>query len=89
VIHDGRTKHFLPQNPDNIYALFRYNDKKTVGLFINPNNHEVELEMDRFIEIVGDRKKYFDVIDESTNTLQDKLLIKEMSFRLIEIEKSL
>ena len=87
VIHNGQTKHFLPQSPDNIYTIFRYDNKKIIGLFINPNKNKIELETKKYKEIIGNSKIYHDVMNEKTMSFQDKLEIEEMSFRLIEIEK--
>ena len=88
MIHNGKTKHFSPHQPHNTYAIFRYDDKKTVGLFINPNSYDVELKTYRYEEIIDQGKDYYDVIGEKIFKMQDTLKVKGMSFRLIEIEKS-
>ena len=88
VIHNGKTKHFSPHQPHNTYAIFRYDDKKTVGLFINPNSYDVELKTYRYEEIIDQGKDYYDVIGEKIFKMQDTLKVKGMSFRLIEIETS-
>ena len=91
VIHTGKTMQFAPDNSDpndadNVYALFRYNKNKIVGLFINPDKRALKIETKRFSELILNMKDYVDVIDGQIKEWGEYFFIEENYFRLIEFE---
>ncbi len=49
AIHQGKTKHFAPEN--GIYVLFRYLGDEIVAIVLNKNQGSVELDLERFNEM--------------------------------------
>lgn len=51
VIHYGKLKHFIPEA--GVYVYFRYLNDKKIMVALNKNENAVELELDRFAEMLG------------------------------------
>ena len=75
-----------PNDADNVYSLFRYDEDKIVGLFINPDNKSIKIETRRFSELTSNTKEYVDVIDGEIKEWGEYFFIEENYFRLIEFE---
>ena len=60
VIHQGKLKHFIPEN--NIYVYFRYLDERSVMVIINANDSEKVLDTKPFNESLQEFKIGRDVI---------------------------
>lgn len=60
AIHEGRTIHFAPQN--GVYVLFRVYNDEVVVLILNKNEESIELDLNRFKEMVLDDRVLTDVI---------------------------
>ena len=44
---------------DNVYSLFRYDEKKVVGLLINPTDKKINVVTSKYDELVEDQEFYF------------------------------
>ena len=60
VIHNGKLKHFAPEN--GTYVYFRYNKEKTVMVILNKNKENTTLHTERFNEIISGYTTGTDVI---------------------------
>jgi len=60
VIHSGRLKHFAPEH--GTYVYFRYDDDDMVMVILNKNASPWELGLERFSEMLGDKKTAHDVL---------------------------
>ena len=60
VIHNGKLKHFAPEN--GTYVYFRYNKGKTVMVILNKNKENTTLHTERFNEIISGYTTGTDVI---------------------------
>lgn len=82
VIHTGKTMQFVPEN--NVYVYFRYTDDHTVMVVINNNAKTQTVDLKRFKEIIKDHKKGFDIISETSISLENTLRINAKSTMIIE-----
>ena len=48
VIHNGKTKHYMPQ--ESVYVYFRYSDTEKIMVVLNNNDKEQTLDLSRFAE---------------------------------------
>ena len=83
VIHNGNTKHFIPQ--DEVYTYFRYNDKNKVMVIINNNKNNVTLDCERFSEILPANAKGKNIINDEIITLEKNIELKPKSAMIIEL----
>lgn len=86
VIHHGKTLHFIPDR--NGYAFFRYNDKDTVFVFVNPSPTEtVKIPWSNFAEISDGLGAGKNVITGETVTISDQTEVGPMQTLVIEYKK--
>ncbi len=83
VIHSGKLMQFAPE--DGVYSFFRYDDEDTVMVIFNKNDKEVKLSTSKYIEIIGDKKAVFDVINDKRFSLESTLRIPAKSALILEI----
>ncbi|MDT8401675.1 MAG: glycoside hydrolase family 13 protein [Bacteroidales bacterium] len=60
VIHTGKLMHFAPEH--GTYVYFRYDDSDMVMVILNKNASPYDLDLERFSEILGDKKTARDVL---------------------------
>lgn len=60
VIHTGKTMHFAPEA--GVYVYFRYNGNDTVMVVMNKNESGIIIPMNRFAEIIKDKKTARNII---------------------------
>ena len=84
VIHDGKTKHYLPQN--GVYVYFRYNEKESVMVIINNNESEQTLDLKHYQESLLNYSSGKDVISGKTYKLDGSLKIEEKSPLILELK---
>lgn len=85
VIHNGKTKHFIPTNGG--YGYFRYNDNDTVFVFINPTEEEITVPWSEYAEITDGLGQGRNVITGETVTISDDTKVAPMQTLLIEYKK--
>lgn len=83
VIHNGKTKHYLPEN--NVYVYFRYNDTDTVMVILNNSKETQNVKTGRFRESIGNSAKGKEIISEKTVNL-DEITITPKSVMILELE---
>ena len=69
---------------DNVYSLFRYDEKKVVGLLINPTDKKINVVTSKYDELVEDQEFYFEVISGKKEKVKAKITVPPMGFKLIE-----
>lgn len=84
AIHYGKTIHFLPHN--NIYVYFRILNEQVVMVVLNNSDQNQELKLDRFAEVLQNKKKGTDVLSGQTIELKEKLVLSGKSALVLEIE---
>lgn len=83
VIHNGKTKHFIPVNEG--YGYFRYNDEDTVFVFINTSDKEtVKVPWSHYAEITEGLGAGRNVITGETVTISDDIEVGPMESLIIE-----
>ena len=83
TIHNGKMMQFTSFN-DNVYSLFRYDDKKVVGLLINPTDKKINVVTNKYDELVEDQEFYYEVISGKKKKWKAKITVPPMGFKLIE-----
>lgn len=85
VIHNGKTKNFVPQ--DGVFVYFRYNAKESVMVIINNNEKDQSLELKRFAESLNGFAKGKEIISGKEISLQNNMNIPAKTSLIIELEK--
>lgn len=85
VIHNGKTKNFVPQ--DGVFVYFRYNAKESVMVIINNNEKDQSLELKRFAESLNGFAKGKEIISDKEISLQNNMNIPAKTSLIIELEK--
>jgi len=85
VIHNGKLKHFLPE--DNIYVYFRYDNSKTVMVILNSNKTPRVIKTERFKEMMNGFSKGFDVINGKTIENLYKIQLSPRSALILELQQ--
>ena len=84
VIHNGKTRHFLPF--DGHYVYFRYNDEDMVMVVINKNDKETTLDTARLNEMLNGKTKAREVISGKVADILTGLKLPAKSVSVFEIE---
>lgn len=85
VIHNGKTKNFVPQ--DGVFVYFRYNEKESVMVIINNNEKDQTLDLKRFAESLNGFTKGKEIISDKEIPLQNSMNIPAKTPLIIELEK--
>ena len=83
VIHTGKLMQFAPE--DGVYSFFRYNEKETVMIIFNKNDKETAVSLDKYNEIIGDKRNAFDVLNDRRFSLESTLRIPPKTALILEI----
>lgn len=84
VIHTGRLMQFTPIK--NVYAYFRYDDDATVMVVLNRGEEVVALEMERFVERLGDSQFAQNIVTGERISIESAITIEPRSSMILEIE---
>lgn len=85
VIHNGKFKHYAPQNND-VYVYFRYNDKEKVMIVLNKNEKNVTLDLNRYNEMIPNTFKAKDIISDKVMEIKNILEIPAKTAMILEIK---
>jgi len=85
VIHNGKTKNFVPQ--DGVFVYFRYNEKESVMVIINNNEKDQTLDLKRVAESLNGFTKGKEIISDKEIPLQNSMNIPAKTPLIIELEK--
>lgn len=83
VVAKGKILHFAPF--DGIYVYFRYDEGKTVMVVLNINPKAVNLSVDRFAEILKDKRIARDVISGQSVDLKAGIPVGSRSAAIFEV----
>lgn len=86
VVHHGKLMHFAPKNQDEIYVMFRYDDKDKIMLVLNKNDKDMEVDLKPYQEILGNSLTGKDVLSGTEFTAAKKISVKAMTAMIIEVE---
>ncbi|MRX62780.1 glycoside hydrolase family 13 protein [Maribacter luteus] len=86
LVHHGKLMHFAPKNQDEIYVMFRYDDKEKIMVVLNKNTKDMELDLKPYKEILGDQLTGKDILSGKEFTAAKKISVKAMGSLIIEIE---
>jgi len=85
VIHNGKLKHYIPEN--NVYIYFRYNDNESVMVVMNNAAEAQKINLSRFKESLQEYSSGFDIISGTSLELKNELNIEGKSSMIIELKK--
>lgn len=85
VIHNGKTKHYMPK--DKVYVYFRYNEKEKVMVLLNNNEKDQTIDLSRFAESLSGVSAGKDVISgkDFSVSSQNKLTVSGKSSLILEL----
>lgn len=72
VIHEGKTKQYLPEN--NVYVYFRYTQTESVMVIVNNSDKNQSLNLNRFEESTKNYTSGKDVLSDKILNLNKKVL---------------
>lgn len=84
VIHDGNTMHFGPSK--GVYVYFRYNQQETVMVIVNKNNETTSLNINRFAEMIKNKKQAANVMTGEQFPLGNEIAITPKSVLILELK---
>ena len=86
VIHEGKLKHYLPEN--NVYVYFRYTDDESVMVIINNSDMPQDLSLNRFEESLGEYESGLDILkNETIDLTQESIEIWPKTSLIIELNQ--
>lgn len=85
AIHQGKLIHFIPE--DNTYVYFRYTDNEAVMVVMNRNEKEIELNHDRFAEILGNYTSGTNIIDGTIINVTNNFKVGSKQTAVFELKK--
>ena len=86
TIHNGKLKHFIPEN--SVYVYFRYTADKCIMVMLNNHNTNSQtVNMSRFAECLKIYKSGTEIISDTKITNLENILIPAKTAFIIELEK--
>lgn len=83
IIANGKMKHYAVQN--GVYLYERYLDNKKVVVVMNGTTKDVEIELDRYAETLGDNPQGLDVVSNQTIQLSNPLTLTPRQTIILEL----
>lgn len=84
IIHDGKLIQFAPK--DEVYSYFRILDEKMVWVILNRNNSSKTLKIERFAELISEKKFAYDFLNDNRISISDNITVEKKSALILEIE---
>ncbi len=84
VIHSGKLMQFAPE--DGIYVYFRYDDSDVIMIILNKNEHETEVELAQFNEMLNGFSSAQDMITTKKIKLEKSVMVPTKSALILELE---
>lgn len=84
VIHQGKLRHYAPQN--SVYAYVRYLDNKAVLVLINKNQRDVEHSLAPYKEFLNGKKSATNVLLNKKLTLGESLVLPAKTSLIVELQ---
>ena len=83
IIANGKMKHYAVQN--GVYLYERYLNNKKVVVVMNGTSKNVEVNLDRYAETLGNRKQGFDVVSNKNIQLSNTLKLTPRQTIILEL----
>ena len=83
AIHNGKLKHYRPEN--GVYVYFRYNADQTIMVVINKGEDQ-ELRLDRFAEVIKEFNSAKNVMSDTVVELGESIQIGKRSVGVYELK---
>jgi hypothetical protein len=80
LIHQGKLKHFIPEN--NMYVYFRYDDNDLVMVILNNDKEVQSLDFNKYAEILQGRDMGINILDKKSYRLSEMQIPAKTSFVL-------
>lgn len=84
AIHSGKMIHFIPEN--DIYVYFRIDNEQTVMVIMNNNGEDVELNPQRFEEILKAFSSAMDIISGQKTDISKPFMVKAKATSVFELD---
>lgn len=84
VVYEGNLMHYVPEN--NVYALFRYDDKECVMTLVNGSEKETTVDLTRFGERLGGMRRGADVVTGKEVNPSGRLAVGGYSAAVVHFE---
>ena len=87
VIHFGKLIQFAPMTGgwDEVYSYFRIHNKKKVWVLFNRGNHTIQVDMERYRELIENYKFGYEVLTDRNIELKKGILMDGKSSMIIEL----
>ena len=85
AISNGKFIHYAPQKND-VYVYFRYNDKQKVMILLNKSADIVNLDMNRYSQMIPNKFNAKDIISDSKINAVNILTIQPKTAMILEIK---
>ncbi len=85
VIHNGKLKHFIPEN--GVYVYFRYNGNQSIMVALNKSRQPQTLNLQRFAEAIGEYQQGKDVLTGQIFPLGANLTVPAGTPLVLELSK--
>ncbi len=86
VIHHGKLMHFSPKNQEEIYIMFRYDNKQKIMVVLSKNDKDILLDLKPYHEIVGDEISGKDILSGKEFSAAKEIMVKARSPMIIELD---
>ena len=84
VLQNGKMKQFIPEN--GFYVYFRYNNEKTIMIIANNNEDARLLNLDRFAEMLNNKKHGLEITTNQNIDLQHPISVAGKSVMIFEVQ---
>lgn len=84
VIHSGKLMQFIPEK--GVYTYFRYNDKESVMVMLNPSNEAVSIATDKFAERLQNYQKATDILTQQTFDISKSITVPAKGILIMELK---
>lgn len=85
AIHNGKFKHYAPGKND-VYVYFRFNEKQKVMVLLNKNSENVNLDMNRYSEMIPTTFRANDIISDKEILVKNTLEVPAKTAMILEIK---
>jgi glycosidase len=87
VIHHGKLIQFAPMTGgwDEVYSYFRIYNKKKVWVLFNRGNHTIEVDMERYSELIENHTTGYEILTDRNIELKKGILMEGKSSMIIEL----
>lgn len=87
AVHNGKTTHFFPDVPENLYVYGRHTDDELVFVVLNMNAEKRELKWNKYGELFDGYDQGVDVVSGKSYRFGDSLTLPARSSAVIHFKK--